>query len=226
MKRLIPILILASGCVGTDVGNPQDKNDVDVTITLETDFQTTTQALEAEGFSIIEANATLFAVELSKSCDADESALTQGPFPVGLLNAESIPVETQGPGTYCKATFSFGEANKPLENWLEISGTLPDEREFRIEAKRSEKLNFNGRESFVVDEDGASFNLSFEALNWLKDAALPDENPVIISDNSNAALYNQFRQYFREQSKLYKDTNRDNIIGPDERNPIADPMAN
>lgn len=226
MKRLIPILILASGCVGTDVGNPQDNNDVDVTITLETDFQTTTQTLEAEGFSIIEANATLFAVEMSNNCDADESALTEGPFPVDLLVAESIPVETQGPGAYCKATFSFGEANKPLENWLEISGTLPDEREFRIEAQRSEKLIFNGRDSFVVDENGASFNLSFDALNWLKDAALPDEDPVIISDTSNAALYNQFRQYFRDQSRLYKDSNRDNIIGPDERNPIADLMAN
>lgn len=225
MKRLIPILLFASGCVGTDVGNPQDDN-VDVTITLETDFQSTSQALESEGFSIVEANATLFAVEMSNNCDADDSALTEGPFPVDLLVAEKIPVKTQGRGTYCKATFSFGEANKPLENWLEISGTLPDEREFRIEAQRSEKLIFNGRESFVIDEEGASFNLSFDALTWLKEANLPDENPVIISDNSNAALYNQFRQYFRDQSKLYKDSNRDNVIGPDERNPIADLMAN
>lgn len=219
MKRFLPAILLI-GCVGTDVGNPQDEPEVDLTVTLETDFQTQTQALTHEGYTVEIVEATLESIELRKDCDSDLAALTEGPFVLDLLESQDVAVKNLGAGTYCRASMSFGAAKKPDERWFYVEGTLPNDNEFVIQAVRAETFVFNGRNNFIVDADGASLNLRFDVIGWLKSVDLPDESPLVISEDSNVPLYQQFRQSLKQQAKLFKD-NRQNPDIP-EWTPVAD----
>jgi len=219
MKRILPAILLI-GCVGTDVGNPQDEPQVDLTVTLETDFETKAQALTHEGYTIEIAEATLESIELRKSCESAEAAVTQGPFNLNLLMSEEVAVNNQGSGTYCRASLAFGASKKPDERWLYVEGTLPNDNSFTIKAVRSELFIFNGRNNFVVDAEGTSLNLRFDVIGWLKTVELPDESPLVISEDSNVPLYQQFRQALKRDAKLLKDNRRD-PLNPDWV-PVAD----
>lgn len=223
MKRLLFCAFLGSGCVGTDVGNPQTDSDLDLTFSIDVETQTQIQGLHQNGIHLTKVQMILESVELQKGCD-DERIVSKGPFVIDLLEETTITLLNSGPGTYCRVAFHFGERTKSDSTWLVLDGSVGEDVEFRIEGKRHETLTINGNSNLFLDADGTSLNLSFAIFQALETINSESDSPVLISEDSNIPLYNTIRQEIRNTARLFKDNNRNQVVDADERTPVGLPI--
>ncbi len=96
MKRLLFCAFLVSGCVGTDVGNPQTDSDLDLTFSIDVETQTQIQGLHQNGIHLTKVQMILESVELQKDCDSDELIVSNGPFVIDLLEKTTIALQNSG----------------------------------------------------------------------------------------------------------------------------------
>lgn len=223
MKRVLLCVWVISGCVGTDVGNPQTDSDVELTFSVETHTESQVQALQQQGIELAKATMILESVELRKECSGEEGIITTGPFVIDLLEETTIKLQNAGPGTYCRASFHFADRIKTITPWLVLEGTLPDGTVFSVEGKRGEVLTLNGNADLILDDDGTSLNLSFDVFDTLSDLEGSD-TPLLISEDSNIPAYNAIRQNLRTSVLLYKDSNRNRVVEADEKTPVGLPL--
>lgn len=220
-----------TGCVGTDVGNPQDSTDgSELLIGTDPELETTVQGLTYRGIELDSAYVLVESVDLKADCENEgETLRTDGPFVVDLLapTKTRIPLRDDGGEEFCQLRLHFSPTKDQsvpaglAGHWLAVEGTLSDGSPFSITATRSERLQFVGRAAPISLEAGLLANLSL--VNWIAENLDGLDEAVSLDDDTPGQLQNALRLEIRTRSRLYLDTDKNGKVDPDTPAPIALP---
>lgn len=220
-------LMMASGCVATDVGNPQtDPVDVETEISLEAYVaEPPPNALALpDGVEITHAWVATNEIRFRKcdndgDDDADDTATTTDPFVTDLLTGTSLP---GAPGlseplaTFCHLEFrvlpldaaSLPDGAPPDLAGLSVlvRGTRKDGNPFVLHAKFDEKLDLSGD----IALSGDILNrlvVGFAANDWLTqgDLAAFTGNPILLDDETAPEVLDRFRDAFKRSAGLFRE---------------------
>lgn len=237
-RSLLPAILVTLGCVGTDVGNPQDtpdSGDDRIALGLAADITTASQSLVQGGLEIEAAWTVVESISLRRDCDgASANFVSEGPFVVNLLEPQSYPIpltrSAESPD-YCRLSVLFAPAKSTdtgpealRGNWLLLSGNVSG-TPFTITASRAERLRFVGRSAPIrleANEINALF-ADLGLLEWLAENVSDIEEELTLDDDTVGPLGPSLRFAIRSQARLYRDDNQNSRVDPDEVAPIAIP---
>ena len=118
---LIACLAL-TGCVGTDVGNPEaptEEEGTEFVFTTEVVNDPTLSGLTVRGATLNEAWVTIDSVELRRDCSASNAEIFDGPFFIDLLAEEKMPIPVElGTQDYCRLTINLSPFVTPENKFL------------------------------------------------------------------------------------------------------------
>ena len=242
MKRLILTLLFAglalSSCVGTDVGNPQES---DVEIDVKGYESTNASALTLpSGLRIDSAWISLSQFEFRPADDCDARAtVVEQPILVDVISNQTVterPTFSTDAGQYCRLDASFipwsgdvpeGAPDAIVGQAIVVEGARADGTEFVVRSDMDIQLRMNAtNNAFALDEGTEKLIIGFAIDEWFNESALdaidPADEPIIIDQGSNTAVWAQFNAALRRSSRLFRDDDGDNEIGMSER---ADELA-
>lgn len=195
--------ILAAGCVGTDVGNPETPP-----AQLEfvvPDYETMTQALMIEGWTIRTFDVYVEGLSTVAAGGANpEIALIDSPTKIDLL-ADSQMLEFETDATEAEQlTVRFARESAP---WLEVELVDAAGRVVSIEATNPDRIRYKGE---IPLNQGILFS-AHPVLPWLSEeadslAALSDD--ALISESNEPQLLQSFLRAFAPNANLYLDRDK------------------
>jgi hypothetical protein len=237
-RRLFPWIILVClvlpGCVGTDVGNPQDGSEVE--LDAKGYESTNTSALTLPSGLRIDAawiSLSQFEFRSSEEC-ATQEAVVEQPILVDVIANRTVterPRLSVPPGNYCRLDAGFipwsgdvpdGAPESVSGYSVVVEGARADGAEFILRSDMDMSLILNARNGAFALSDGAeSLIIGFAVDMWFNentlDAIDAGDGRIEIGPNSNPSVYNQFNAALRRSAHLYRDANRDNALGMSER---------
>ena len=228
-NRLIFCLVAAlasSGCVGTEVGNPQD-NESEVTVEFTAEPQDPRALTLSNGIDISEAWMGVEEVGLRESsrCEDSERFDDESPFAVELITGEEIPgaaMLTQTATSFCRLELELESVAESIpgapealgEASIYMIGTLEDGTPFEVLAEVTETVRLQG----PFDAAGTTRLLvSFDLQNWLIpedfEGIEPDANGTLILDPEVAGDVNErIAQAVLESARLIRDNNENGVL--------------
>ncbi len=238
---LCGLLCLAS-CVVTDVGNPPDKPPISSAL----QFELTTDA-DSPAFSLDRGLLSFKRVRLIEASDCTPDAAVDVPLPdpfeVLSWKQPSQPLLVKEENTeFCRIGMLFEPLtaarrpeNAPAEALgasLVLQGEIPDSEGSRvlIALDITQKLQLDAvQASFTLDDPERVHELliSFDTRTWftaesLRMADRDAEGNVLISADSNTALYDTIVQGLAKDVSIFYDRNNNGSFDDDER---LDPIA-
>ena len=236
MKYSIPFFVFAlTGCVGTDVGNPQDSPENELRFVAEpVETETQMQALSQGGVQITDAWVVVDAIDLREDCSRVGARISEGPFAVDLLDtlAPGVPLDAEGSDSFCQMRIDF-KASKDLGpeelhgRWLWIRGERADGVPFEITASKDETLAFVGRSARLdFGQRQNHFVAGFPFIKWIADGGLDTEpgDALVVDESQTPSTYQHFKQGFRDTARLYKDDDGDKELTAEELIPVGVPV--
>lgn len=239
MKRLISICIVAcvalTGCVGTDVGNPQEG--------------TSEVQLDAKGYQAAESNAltlpsglridsawismSQFEFRSGNGCETPSDVFDQ-PLLVDVISNETVtplPMFELPAGDYCRLDAGFipwdadvpeGAPDAIQGNSILVTGARSDGTEFVVRSDMDASLRLDAQDdSFALTDGPEALIIGFAFDEWFNentlDAIDAGGQEIVIDTNSNPAIYGQFNAALRRSSGLFRDDNADGALGMSER---------
>lgn len=239
MKRLISICIVAcvalTGCVGTDVGNPQEG--------------TSEVQLDAKGYQAAESNAltlpsglridsawismSQFEFRQANDCTASGDVVEQ-PILVDLISNQTVtdrPVFSTPAGDYCRLDVGFvpwttevpeGAPAEIAGYSVVIEGARSDGTEFVVRSDMDMSLQLNAQNgAFGLARGTQSLIIGFAIDEWFNETTLdaidPDGSEIVIDSANNPSIYGQFNAALRRSGRLFRDANADHDLNMSER---------
>ncbi len=226
----IALLAAASGCVTTEVGNPQTDSDVAVAFTGFDEESTDPPVLMRQSFIFrsgvvfTEAWLSLPLVELrfADDCAGDDSRLEGATF-VELVSGQelpALPTITSSAQQLCRLEMEVGPTVSVPTGVPEdlagasilIRGTNADGVPFELRDTLEERFRLDGPYDLDGDE---SFLVGFALADWLRAAdvaAVADEDPVLIDIASRPAVIEGFRERVSDSADLFRDEGGDGLL--------------
>jgi hypothetical protein len=222
------------GCVGTDVGNPQDGSEVELDAKGYESINTSALTLPS-GLRIDSAWISLSQFEFRSSQDcASSQAVFDQPILVDVIANQTVtdrPQFTVPAGDYCRLDAGFipwsGDvpdgAPESISGYsVVVEGARADGAEFIVRSDMDMSLILNARSGAFALSDGAeSLIIGFAVDMWFNentlDAIDAGNGRIEIDPGTNPNVYNQFNAALRRSAHLYRDANRDNALGMSER---------
>lgn len=221
----------AGGCVGTEVGNPQDDS---ASVEFDGYERTDARALTLEsGLVIDRAWVAVESLELREAsrCDGPDALVLEGPLAAELTSGQELPAPPtlERPATtYCKIKLRLGALAAPVdgapaeldEAAIFITGARADATPFELRAPIQEVY------VLVSPQGGIEFAPGQEALvvgvslnDWVTPALLedlaPDADGVIrIDQDHNQPTLAEFKRNVRRGFHLFRDRDRDGRVNP------------
>ena len=239
-----------TGCVGTDVGNPENgRQQTDVQETEQVDVEVRMEGLQnvpspgalqlADGTRIEEVWIGLeeFALRSQGSCDAPGEPAGDNRLVAELLGSDSKPVATipdREVGDYCGldvalTPVSAGEVPESAPETLAghsllVGGERADGTAFELRADLEERLSLSEHgDSFTLGPKGRQFLLSFAIEEWIDEGELEKidgEDPIVVTAEDHVDVYEEFEKAFEETALLLRDNDGDGVSNPSERGSI------
>lgn len=240
MKKIIITMLFAglslSGCVGTDVGNPQEEGTAEVEIDVKGYDGSAPNALTLpSGLRIDSAwiSMSQFEFRRAEECSAPGDVFEQ-PILVDVISNETVterPMFTTPAGDYCRLDAGFipwsgtvpaGAPAGIQGNSVVIEGARSDGTEFVVRSDMDMSLQMNAADaSFALEDGPEKLIIGFAVDEWFNETTLDaidsGGNTIEISPNSNPAVYGQFNAALRRSSRLFRDENADNALDMAER---------
>jgi hypothetical protein len=206
-------LVLASGCVGTDVGNPG-------TSPTELEFvvpevQTSMQALVAVGWTIKTLDVHIEGLgAVSDNEPNPELNLVSGPSKFDLVGISRRLEFESNVDLVQQLEIRFERDSAP---WLEAEFVAADGRVIFIEATNPDRIRYSGE---IPLNEGLLFS-THPVLSWLTEEttaleALP--NQALISETNEPQLFRSFLKAFAPHAKLFVDRDKDLKFGLQDQN--------
>ncbi len=240
MKRLLLPCMLAvclglAGCVGTDVGNPQDESaevELDVkgydgsdpnALTLPSGLRIDSAWISLSQFEFRQANA----------CTTSGDVVEQ-PILVDLISNQTAtdrPLFSIPAGDYCRLDAGFvpwstdvpeGAPSDIAGYSVVIEGARADGTEFTVRSDMDMALQLNAQNGAFGLEIGAqSLIIGFAVDEWFNETALDaidaGGSEIVINPSNNPAIYGQFNAALRRSGRLFRDANADHALNMSER---------
>ncbi len=205
-------LILASGCVGTDVGNPE-------TSPTELEFvvpemQTNMQALMAAGWTIKTLDVHVEGLgALAKNETTPELTLVSG-SKIDLVGISPRLEFESNVESVEQLEIRFERESAP---WLEAEFVSADGRVIFIEASNPDRIRYSGE---IPMNEGLLFS-THPVLSWLTEEtstleALPNES--LISETHEPQLFRSFLKAFAPNAKLFLDKDKNSKFDLQDQN--------
>lgn len=240
----VALAVGAAGCLGTDVGNPQDgakdggptAEEVDVEVRFEglAEEPSPGQLALEDGLQIEEVWLTVDRVGLRPrgECNRKAAMSEAGLVAVELLGEEGVPavVSNRASGAYCGFDIELaplperergaGTPEALAGRSVLIRGEVDDGPQFELRDTNEFNLALGRPEgTFTVDADSRSYLLTFVLEHWVEAGDLRnlEGESVTIDRDRHADLLVDFREAFRESAYLFRDANADGRLQADER---------
>lgn len=217
-------IVSVTGCLATDVGNPQDSK---VTV----DFELTSSLRDA---TIEEAWWSVDEIELvgdSSGCTERDVVTVSKPAAVSFLargeaTGESLYLDAPS-GSYCTFTLLLAPneaatARQPALAGLSyyVRGRLADGTPFEITDSRPLRLDFSRPGSFGLVADLERFFVTFDANTVLADELLEDadekDGVLEISEACNTGLWSKLDARVADSVSISLDANRNGTLDESE----------
>ncbi|MGM0557953.1 MAG: hypothetical protein ACQEVA_16325 [Myxococcota bacterium] len=238
MKRLLYSLLFIgvalSGCVGTDVGNPQEPSEVELDVKGYDDSNPNALTLPS-GLRIDSAWLSMnqFEFRRGENCGSSTGVVEQ-PILVDVISNETVterPMFTTPAGDYCRFDAGFvpwsgdvpeGAPADMAGYSVLIEGARSDGTEFVVRSDMDMPLQLASQNSaFALREGPESLLIGFALNEWFNETTLDNieanGEQIVIDSNSNASIYGQFNAALRRSSGLFRDENADNALDMSER---------
>ena len=225
---LAPLLVSAAGCVGTDVGNPQDTQ-TQFVFTTELPEEMVANGLISRGAELTEAWVTIDSIELREDCSSSRAESIPGPFFVDLLATDKSTIPAViGRSDYCRLIVTLApgeEAPTALQDraiWLK--GKRADGADFEVSAEAPISMRFRGPKGLIQIEDRSQILGNLAVFDWIAAGGLDDEpeGQLRFTDIGAPSVFNAFERDLKAKSKFYPDLDQDGQISPDETEPLAE----
>lgn len=204
-------LILASGCVGTDVGNPATSTELEFVVP---ELQTNTQALVAAGWTVKTLDVHIDALSAVADNDPNpELILVSGPSRIDLVGISPRLEFESNLNSVQKLEIQFERDSAP---WLEAEFVAADGRVIFIEASNPDRIRYSGE---IPLNEGLLFS-THPVLPWLIEEtealeALPSE--TLISETNEPQLFRSFLRAFAPNAKLFLDKDKNSKFDPQDQ---------
>lgn len=222
----LPIIGLCAGCVGTEVGNPQDVEEEQTEVSFE--FAAVAPAPNALTLANgLEIDRAFLAVEelglrRASDCDGDNRLDLERPFSVDIVTGDTQPA--LGPVlrpavSYCRLEIEISapEARDGLPAELDgksvwVTGSTADGTPFEISLQESDELRIDGE--FTLERGGDALIVGFDLASWVSPAELesviPADDGVIRIDSDNGdseELVSDILKNVADSITLFRDIN-------------------
>lgn len=245
-KSLIAVLatLLTTGCVGTDVGNPQDEPEQKAEVELRfAGYQESERdALTLAGGAKIDAawlGLDRFRFRQASQCAEEGAFDVAEPIAVDLLADEPSydpPMFTKPVGDYCQLDLGLARIGAPAlpsnapealaENSMVVEGERSDGVRFKIHSRLDKQFYLQGAlENFTLVEGQQTLIVGFALNRWINTRKLndiEDEDPILIDEDHHADLLAEFQDAVQTSANLYEDANRNGELdGEEQRDSMA-----
>lgn len=235
---LLILLTLLCGCVGTEVGNPEDTKTSNVSVEFSGyDSQQRGALTLASGVEIDEAWLVFDELRLREAanCDGGQEVDVDRAFAVELISGRELPALDgfARPATrYCRLELRFAESDidaLPSEAPAELDGLSIlvrgsyDGTPFVVRDDFSDRFRLDG--SFTLSEEREPLLVAFALDRWLNASdfeAAAGDSEIVIDDSNNSDLLDLFRDRVRQSAGLFRDSNEDGELQDDEFEELAD----
>ncbi len=226
---LAGLLIVA--CTGTEIGNPQDDEESEVSVQVQGLDRGTSGALTlTNGIEFEEAWLVLEDVEFRSGQECEETIATD----FDAINAVELISGTEYPGydmtllpasSYCRFAIQLDEvelddlpsgAPEELAGLsILVRGKSPAGIPFEVRYDDSERLEFHGR--FTLAPPAQSLFTVFALNEWLTPEQLQKaddgtSDTIVIDDDTNTDLLEDFLAALQTSGILVRDENDDGIL--------------
>ncbi len=225
------MLLGFGACVGTEIGNPQDGVESEVTVKLQGIERGESRSLTlSNGIEIREAWLVVEEVRFRQGVFCDEKIQTefQEINVMDLISGAEYPgyEETRlSSGSYCRLEIMIGDvgidelpegAPQELADLsILVRGTSPEGRDFEVRYDSSETIEFHG--IFTLEPDLQALMGVFFLDQWLTPEQLEsvdveDEDIVVISDDETPEILEEFVEAFLLSGIVALDENNDGVL--------------
>jgi hypothetical protein len=244
MRFFHPIWLLAlmiAGCVGTEVGNPQDTSKVSVDLTAY-ERQIRGALTLANGIEIEQAWLVFEELSLRSAANCQESEDDDGEFEiehafaVELISGQQFPAIApfdKQATEYCRLEMDLADADLSVlpegvpaelaEMSILVRGKRDDGTPFTLRDDFNDTFRLDG--PFSLEAGIEPLVVAFALDDWLSPAQLDEaegDAQIVIDKDTNADLLDPFRDSVRRSAALFRDANGDGELQDDERDaPLA-----
>jgi hypothetical protein len=218
------------GCMGTDVGNPQD---VDVELEFAAFDELDRRALTlASGVTIDEAWFVFDRIELREAarCEDEGDIVSRAPIvanlvaPYQVLGATTFATTA---GAYCRLELDLddiapselptGAPSMLAGHSVYVVGRRADGIAFELRARLGDRLRLDAQaRPFTLEGAKAALELGFAANHWFDVSALDAieaaEGPIRISDDENEEVFDGFREALKTSARLFRKGDRETSL--------------
>lgn len=231
--------IFLTGCVVTDVGNPQDNVEEDEATIV--DFQAYESSIpnalvldsgiEVTNAWIVidEAEAETCEIEGTEQIEVDY----EGPIAVDLISGESFPrgLNLSGAMRFCELQIKVDSTTETLPPQAppELVG-----QSILVRAERADGVTVEILQNFELElrlrgeveiQSMRRLIVGFAANEWFSTDlvnAEAEDGVLRVDDDTNVELGEEFQERFRRSSGLFEDEDRDGEFDDDEEDEIAE----
>ena len=239
MKRSFPVILVAlaaTGCSGTDVGNPS----VDVRAALvAVDFPEEGASEPGSARATIQQawiSVDRIRMRPASNCDGGAELELQGPFALDLF-AEDQAEELRGlelsATDYCRFEFRWAPEDDPISGAPEeligaslfLAGEKQDGTAFVVRSTRNDELRLRAVDNdFTIDQSTTHLFLTFTGTELFSnvsfaEAEVDDDGVVRIEPGSNEELLDAFEASLEDTVRLFEDADSDGRLSDSEANP-------
>ena len=218
-------LVTGTGCVATDVGNPQDGDPVVSEIRLEAFEENDPRALTfADGMRITHAwiaidEARFTPCEVVDVDGDDEELQVEGPVVTDLLTGTSFPGPFRPTGTktvYCgfeldirplaASELPIGAPADLADTSMLVRGVRKDENPWVVRAQFEDTLELAGDVELRHDQVNRLV-VGFAANTWIshRELSLLSGNPILIDPSVTPDIHDDFVDAVMESPRLFLD---------------------
>jgi hypothetical protein len=227
MRRSILLAVLATGCTGTDVGNP---------IQLDLSFESYNPEVSAE----VAVSAAWIVIERVRlrpaggDCEGDDEIEVEGQLVLDLESGAPVPalsdLELAG-GRYCRLEVKWqtldgdvpaGAPDQLVDAAIVVTGDAGGVP-FVIRSERQDELRIDAidDEGFAIAEGTSGLFVGFDLVAWLGDIDFTglevDGGEILIDDDNNPEALEQFDDALVAATRLFDDDDDDGSLDDDER---------
>ena len=230
---------LVAGCVGTDVGNPQDEPEQKAEVELRfAGYQETERgALELAGGAQVDSawiGLGQFRFRRATRCEEDGALDVAEPIAVDLLADQPSydpPMFTKPAGDYCQLDLGFAHigaqtlpSNAPealVDNSMVVEGQRSDGVRFKVHSRLDKQFYLQrALSNFTLEEGQQTLIVGFALNRWIntrKLNAIEGEDPILIDEDHHPDLLAEFQDAVQGSADLYEDANRNGRLDGDEQ---------
>lgn len=236
-------LVAGYGCVGTEVGNPQDDGPAEVSVQFTGVEQPPAQALTlSDGVRVDEAWLVFSeaSFELADRCDEDIEIDVEEPFAVELIGGAELPAPNRfmrPRADYCRLELELGPLDEaraddfPADlrrDAIVVRGQRADGVDFEVRSALDESIELDGE--IRLERGDEALLVAFALDRWFLDTGLDDlpadDAPLRIDAQQHEDVLEAIEGNITESALLIRDDNRDGAAQPSElAAPLADSAA-